>query len=318
MSADVAPSIAPAAIEAAYPLIRPYIRATPVIEVDARDFGLAGPPLLFKLEFLQVSGTFKARGAFYNLLTRGTPGQGIVAASGGNHGAAVAYAAQKLGRKAHIFVPEISSPAKIEKIRASEAEVHIGGSEFAEAFKASQDWIARTGDLPVHPYDDPGTLIGQGTVGLELERQAPDVDTVLVSVGGGGLIGGIAAWYAGRANVIGVEPEGAPTLRRALDAGGPVDVEVSGIAADSLGARRLGENVFPIARDHVAGALLVSDAEIVSAQRALWEVMRVVVEPGSAAAFAALLTGRYRPAARERIAVLLCGANTTAVDFGPP
>lgn len=318
MSADVALSITPAAIEAAYPLIRPYIRATPVIEVDAEDFGLSGPRLVFKLEFLQVSGTFKARGAFYNLLTRGTPGQGIVAASGGNHGAAVAYAAQRLGRKAHIFVPEISSPAKIEKIRASGAEVHIVGAEFAEAFEASEQWIDRTGDLPVHPYDDPGTLIGQGTVGLELERQAPKADTVLVSVGGGGLIGGIAAWYAGRAKVAGVEPEGAPTLHRALEAGYPVDVEVAGVAADSLGARRLGENVFPIVRAHVAEALLVTDDEIVAAQRALWDVMRVVVEPGSATAFAALLSGRYRPARDERVAVLLCGANTTAVGFGPP
>jgi len=312
------PAITPAAIEAAYPLIRPYIRETPIVEVEAGDFGLAGPPIAFKLEFLQVSGTFKARGAFYNLLTRGTPERGIVAASGGNHGAAVACAAQKLGRKAHIFVPDISSPAKIEKIRASGAEVHIGGAEFAEAYEASQRWVAETGDLPVHPYNDPGTLIGQGTVGLELERQVPDADTVLVSVGGGGLIGGIAAWYGGRTKIVGVEPEGAPTLRRALDAGHPVDVEVSGIAADSLGARRLGDNVFPIAREHVAVALLVTDDDILAAQRALWDKLRVVVEPGSATAFAGLLSGRYRPAPDERVVVLLCGANTTAVDFGPP
>ena len=307
--------ITPAAIEAAYPLIRPYIRATPVIEVAAADFGLGGAPITFKLEFLQVSGTFKARGAFYNLLTRGAPGQGVVAASGGNHGAAVAYAAQKLGRPAHIFVPEISSPAKIKKIRASGAEAHIGGAEFAEAYEASKAWVERTGDLPVHPYDDPGTLIGQGTVGLELRRQAPEIGTVLVSVGGGGLIGGIAAFYAGAAKVIGVEPEGAPTLHAALAAGKPVDVPVSGLAADSLGARRLGETVFPIARAYVADALLVSDAEIRAAQQALWDVLRVVVEPGAAAAFAALLSGRYVPAAGERVAVILCGANTDAVKF---
>ena len=309
------PAIIRASIEAAYPLIRPYIRETPIIEVAAADFGLSGAPIIFKLEFMQASGTFKARGAFYNLLTRGAPGQGVVAASGGNHGAAVAYAAQKLGRRAHIFVPSISSPAKIDKIRACGAEVHIGGAVYADALQASEAWVARTGDMPVHPYDDPGTLIGQGTVGLELSHQAPGAETVLVSVGGGGLIGGIAAWYAGAARVIGVEPELAPTLRRALDAREPVDVEVSGIAADSLGARRLGSNVFPIAESYVADALLVSDAEIVAAQRALWDVLRVVVEPGGAAAFAALLSGRYRPRADERVAVLLCGANTTAVRF---
>jgi threonine dehydratase len=308
--------ITPAVIEAAHSLIRPYIRETPVIEVAAEDFGLVGAPLIFKLEFLQVSGTFKARGAFYSLLTRGEAGQGVVAASGGNHGAAVAYAAQKLGRPAHIFVPEISSPAKIERIRAYGADVHIGGATYAEAFEASETWIARTGDMAVHAYDQPGTIIGQGTAGFELVRQAPVVETVLVAVGGGGLIGGIAAYYAGAAKVIGVEPEQAPTLQAALAAGRPVDVGVSGVAADSLGARRLGETVFPIARAYVADALLVGDAEIRMAQQALWDVLRVVVEPGGATAFAALLTGRYRPTAVERVAVLLCGANTTAVDFG--
>lgn len=311
MPADTAFAIDRAAIEAAYPLIRPHIRETPIIEVAAGDFGLDGAPLVFKLEFLQVSGTFKARGAFYNLLTRGSPEQGVVAASGGNHGAAVAYAAQKLGRRAHIFVPEISSPAKIAKIRAYGAQIHIGGATYADALKASEAWVTETGDMPVHAYDDPGTLIGQGTVGFELHRQAPDADTVLVAVGGGGLIGGIAAYYAGEAKIIGAEPERAPTLRRALDAGRPVDVDVSGLAADSLGARRLGSNVFPIAQRFVADALLVGDDDIAAAQQALWDVMRVVVEPGAATAFAALLSGRYRPAAGERVAVLLCGANTT-------
>jgi threonine dehydratase len=308
-------SITPDAIAAAYSLIRPHIRETPVIEVAGKDFGLAAAPIVFKLEFLQVSGTFKARGAFFNLLTRGTPGQGVVAASGGNHGAAVAYAARELGRPAHIFVPKISSPAKIAKIRSYGAQVHVVGEEFAEAYQASQDWVAKTGDLPVHPYDDPGTLIGQGTVGLEFAQQAPAVDTLLVAVGGGGLIGGIAAWYARSRRIIGVEPERAPTLRQALDADAPVDVEVSGIAADSLGARRLGTNVFPIARTKIADALLVSDEEITAARDALWDVLRVVVEPGGATAFAALLSGRYKPASGERVGVLLCGANVT-VSFG--
>ena len=309
------PEITRAAIEAAYPLIRPHIRETPIIEVAAADFGLAGAPIVFKLEFLQVSGTFKARGAFYNLLTRGAPGQGVVAASGGNHGAAVAYAAQQLGRTAHIFVPEISSPAKIAKIKACGADVHVGGAVYADALKASQDWVARTGDMSIHAYDQPETLIGQGTVAAELRRQAPQAETLLVSVGGGGLIGGIAAYCAGDVKVIGAEPERAPTLRRALDAGRPVDVGVSGIAADSLGAARLGGNVYPLARAFVADALLVSDAEILTAQKTLWDVLRVVVEPGGAAAFAALLSGRYRSGPNERVAVLICGANTTAVAF---
>lgn len=308
--------IYPSAIYHAHKLIQPHIRETPIIEVAAADFGLAGAPITLKLEFLQVSGTFKARGAFYNLLTRGEPGQGVVAASGGNHGAAVAYAADKLGRRAEIFVPSISSPAKIEKIRAYGAEVVVGGATYADAFAASQERVAATGDMYVHAYDQAETLIGQGTVGLELQRQAPTVATLLISVGGGGLIGGIAAYYAGSAKIVGVEPERAPTMHRALAAGEPIDVDVSGIAADSLGARRLGSLAFPIFKQFAVQSLLVTDAEIVAAQQALWDVLRVVVEPGGAAAFAALLSGRYRPAGGERVAVLLCGANTGAVHFG--
>jgi threonine dehydratase len=271
-----------------------------------------------KLEFLQVSGSFKARGAFFNLLTRGEPGQGVVAASGGNHGAAVAYAAQRLGRPARIFVPSISSPAKLEKIRGYGAEAIVGGATYVDALRASEAWIAKTGDMSVHAYDQPETLIGQGTVALELARQAPGIDVLLVAVGGGGLIGGIAAFFAGSVEVIGVEPERAPTLHHALAAGRPVDVEVAGIAADSLGARRIGENVLPIARRFVSRSVLVTDMEIVAAQRALWDVMRVVAEPGGAAAFAALLSGRYQPAPGARVAVLLCGANTAAVRFDDP
>lgn len=304
-----------AAIEAAYPLIRPYIRETPIIEVAAADFGLAGAPIVFKLEFLQVSGTFKARCAFYSLLTLGEPGQGVIAASGGNHGAAVAYAAQQLGRRAEIFVPSISSPAKIEKIKAYGAKVFVTGATYADAYTASQERLAATGDLYIHAYDQTGTLIGQGTVGVELRQQRPVIDTLLISVGGGGLIGGIAAFYRGSTRIVGAEPEGAPTLHHALEAGEPVDVDVSGIAADSLGARRLGALAYPILKQFGVEALLVTDAEIVAAQQALWDVLRVVVEPGGAAAFAALLSGRYQPAAGERVAVLLCGANTSAVHF---
>ncbi|HTJ57819.1 MAG TPA: threonine/serine dehydratase [Devosiaceae bacterium] len=312
---SISPPITPASIEAAETLIRPHIRSTPVIEVAASDFGLAGEPVSFKLEFLQVSGTFKARGAFFSLLTRGEPGQVVVAASGGNHGAAVAYAAQRLGRKAHIFVPSISSAAKIEKIRAYGAEVIVGGAGYADALAASEAFIEKCGGLRVHAYDQAETLIGQGTVGLELKRQAPEAETVLVSVGGGGLIGGIAAYYAGAAKVIAVEPERAPSLTRALEAGEPVDVDVSGVAADSLGARRAGVLATGISRRFVAFTVLVTDEEIIAAQKALWDVLRIVAEPGGAAAFAALYSGRYRPRRDERVSVVLCGANTTAVHF---
>jgi threonine dehydratase len=293
-----APTVTRAAIEAAAPIIRPFVRETPVIEIAAEDFGLSGLPIVFKLEYLQASGTFKARGAFYNLLTRHGPDTGVIAASGGNHGAAVAYAAQRLGRKAHIFVPAIASPAKLEKIRACGAHVVVGGAVYADALKASQEYAAFSGDMQVHAYDQAETLIGQGTVGLELHGQAPTAETIFVAVGGGGLIGGIAA--------------------QALEAGQPVDVTVSGIAADSLGAGRIGSLAFSFAQQFVAASVLVTDAEIVDAERALWDVLRVVVEPGGAAAFAALLSGRYQPRADERIAVVLCGANTSSVHFDPP
>ena len=298
-------------------LIRPYVRRTPVIAVDAADFGLdAGPPLAFKLEFLQHTGSFKPRGAFANLLTRAAPAAGVVAASGGNHGAAVAFAAMRLGLKAAIFVPRVTSPAKLDRIRAYGAELVVTGEVYAEALAASEARVATTGALPVHAYDQPETLLGQGSVGLELEAERPDIDTLLVATGGGGLIGGIAAWYAGRVRVVSVEPEAAPTLHDALAAGRPVDAPAGGIAADSLAPRQVGALMFPIARRYVAEAVLVTDEAIRDAQRRLWDVLRIAAEPGGAAALAALLSGRYRPAKDERVAVLLCGANTTAVDFG--
>jgi threonine dehydratase len=296
--------------------IRPYIRWTPVIDVDLGDFGLAHGPLAVKLELLQHVGVFKTRGAFANLLQRDVPAAGVVAASGGNHGAAVAYAAKRLGVAARIFVPEISSPAKIARIRAYGAALVVGGARYADALEASEAWRAETGALPIHAFDQEETMAGQGTIGLELEKDRPGLDTVLVAVGGGGLIGGIAAWYAGKTRVVGVEPEAAPTLFKALEAGRPVDAEAGGIAADSLAPRRIGEKVFPIARAHVSGVVLVTDAAIRAAQQALWDGLRLVAEPGGAAAFAALLSGRYRPAAGERVAVLVSGGNTTAVDFG--
>jgi threonine dehydratase len=305
----------PAGIAEAHKLIQPHIRLTPVVALDGGDFGLAEMDLTLKLELLQHSGSFKARGAFTNLLLRQVPAAGVVAASGGNHGAAVAYAAMKLGRPAKIFVPRISSPAKIQRIRDYGANLVVGGEHYADALAASEIWRAQSGALGVHAFDQTETMLGQGTIGLELDRQAPDLDTLLVGVGGGGLIAGIAAWYAGRVRVVGVEPEASPTLAKALAAGGPVDVETGGVAADSLAPRRVGEAVFPIARRHVDRVVLVTDEAIRQAQKALWAGIRIVAEPGAAAAFAALLSARYQPRAGERVGVLVSGGNTVAVDF---
>jgi threonine dehydratase len=303
-------------IAATEAVIRPYVRRTPLLAADLADFGLPAHPLTFKLEMLQHSGSFKARGAFANLLLRKPSEAGVVAASGGNHGAAVAYAAQRLGVAAAIFVPEITSPAKIERIRNCGARLMVGGQRYADALAASEMHIAQSGAMPVHAYDQAETLLGQGSVGLELEQDAPETETLLVAVGGGGLIGGIAAWYAGRTRIIAVEPAESPTLHAALAAGRPIDAPAGGIAADSLAPRRVGQLMFPIAQAHVEKVLLVSDAAIRKAQQALWSTLRIVVEPGGAAAFAALLSGQYRPLRGERVAVLLCGANTAAVDFG--
>ncbi|HEY6259811.1 MAG TPA: threonine/serine dehydratase [Xanthobacteraceae bacterium] len=296
-------------------VIRAHIRRTPVVEVAGADFGLGALRLSFKLELLQHAGSFKTRGAFANLLTRDIPPAGVVAASGGNHGAAVAYAAMKLGIRAKIFVPSIASPAKIERIRGYGAALVVGGDRYADALSASEAWAAQSGALAVHAFDQRETLLGQGTVGLELEQQIPDLDTLLVAVGGGGLIGGIAVWYARKVTIIGVEPEASPTLTKALAAGGPVDAETGGIAADSLAPRRVGEEMFPLAERYVERVVLVPDEAIRRAQAALWATLRVVVEPGGAAAFAALLSGRYRPRPREHVGVLLSGANTVAVSF---
>ena len=308
-------TVTPQNIAATHERIKAYVRRTPVIDIDAAELGLAPGTLTLKLELLQHSGSFKARGAFSNLTGQTVPAVGVAAASGGNHGAAVAFAAQKLGHPAHIFVPTISSPAKIERIRSYGADLIIDGSRYAEALERCQAFIARTGALSVHAYDAPLTLLGQGTVGLEFEEQAPKLDTLLVAVGGGGLIGGIAAWYQGRVKVVGVEPETAPTLNAALKAGSPVDVSVSGLAADSLGASRIGTIAFGIAREHVARSVLVPDDAIRKAQLLLWDRLKIATEPGGAAVLAALLTGAYAPARGERVGVLICGGNTTAVDF---
>jgi threonine dehydratase len=308
-------AVNPANVARCETLIRPNIRRTPVIAIAPADFSLAPFPLRLKLELFQHTGSFKARGAFVNLLTRKAPAVGVVAASGGNHGAAVAYAAMKCKVPAKIFVPRISSPTKIARIRDYGADLEIQGERYADALAASEAWMEKTGALPVHAYDQDETMLGQGTIGLELEEQAPDIDTLLVAVGGGGLIAGIAAWYAGRIKIIGVEPVAAPTLTNALAAGHPVDAEAGGVAADSLAPRRIGERVFPIAKAFVHGVVLVPDEAIVKSQQALWQVVRIAAEPGGAAAFAAILSGAYRPASSERVGVLVSGGNTNAVDF---
>ncbi|HZR30707.1 MAG TPA: threonine/serine dehydratase [Terriglobales bacterium] len=302
-------------IASTYQLIRPYVRRTPIVEVDGAEFGIAGVKLILKLELLQHSGSFKPRGAFANILMRDVPAAGVVAASGGNHGAAVAYVARQLGKPARIFVPTVCSPSKMERIRGYGAELVITGERYADALAASQEWAKKSGALEVHAYDQVETLLGQGSVGLEFEEQYPELDSLLVAVGGGGLIGGIAAWYGGAVKVVGVEPELSPTLARALEAGHPVDSPAGGIAADSLAPKRVGELMFPLAQRCVNHVLLVPDEAIQAAQAALWNVLRVVAEPGGAAAFAAVLSGKYPPERGEKVGILVCGGNTTAVDF---
>jgi len=297
-------------IEATERGIRPYIRRTPIVEVDGTDFGLGGVTIVFKLELLQHAGSFKARGAFTNMLTRTVPPAGVVAASGGNHGAAVAFAAMKLRQPATIFVPSVASPAKLDGIRSYGAELIIAGERYADALEASETWTRQSGALPIHAYEGDETLLGQGTLGLELEEQDPKLDSLLVAVGGGGLIGGVAAWYQDRLQLIAVEPMEAPTLNLALSAGEPVDSPAGGIAADSLAPRQVGKQMFPIAQKYIQRSILVSDEEIIAAQKRLWETLRIAAEPGGATAFAGLLSGRYKAERGERVGVIVCGGNT--------
>ncbi len=296
-------------IEAAAERITPYIRRTPTISLAAGDLGLDFPVTL-KLECLQHTGSFKARGAFNRLLANDVPAAGVNAASGGNHGIAVAYAARELGYQADIFVPEISSPVKIARLRDYGAQVNIVGQNYAEALAASEARVATIGALVVHAYDQTEAVAGQGTTARELEEQEGTFDTILVAVGGGGFIGGIAAWHQGRTRIVGVEPKLAPTLPEARDAGAPGDVEVGGIAADALGAKRIGSYAFQIAEAYIERLALVDDNAIRAAQLRLWRDLRVVVEPAGAATMAALTSGIYRPEKGERVAVLVCGSNT--------
>ena len=296
--------IKPNQIAAAYERITPHIRKTPVI-----DLVLPSGVATCKLEYLQRGGTFKARGAFNKLLSDQAPAAGIVAASGGNHGIAIATAAQALGVKANIFVPTTAPAAKVSTLKRLGAIVHQHGDRFALAYEASQQFAQASGALVSHAYDQFETLCGQGTVALEWESQSTGLDTVLIAVGGGGLIGGIAAWYAGRVKVVAVESSTCATLHSALQAGHPVDCPVAGIAADSLGATRIGALMFPIAQQYIAQSLLVTDDQIRDAQTWLWRETRIASEPGGATALAALLAGVYQPRPDERVGVLLCGAN---------
>lgn len=303
-------AITPAEIARVHDIIRPYIRQTPVLHANGSDIGLAPFLLTLKLELLQHAGSFKTRGAFANLLTREVPAAGVVAASGGNHGAAVAYAAMQRRVPAKIFVPQVSSPVKVARIRDYGANVVVGGEGYADALAASQEWAAQSNAMPVHAFDQTETLLGAGSLGEELSIQVPAATTVLAAVGGGGLIGGVAAWYERRTRVIGVEPVGAPTLTEALKAGRPVDAPAGSVAVDSLAPRRVGELMFPIAQKLIDQVILVEDADITRAQDILWNTFRLMVEPGGAAAFGAILSGRYIPAQDEHVVVVLSGGNT--------
>lgn len=309
--------VTPDDITAAHARIVDLVRRTPVLDVDGSTLGA---PVALKLELLQHTGSFKPRGAFHRALTGDVPAAGLIAASGGNHGLAVAHVAVRLGVRAEIFVPEASPAVKVERLRGfgPDVVVTVTGALYADAHEASMRRAAETGALVVHPYDQPEVVAGQGTVGRELDEQVPGLDTVVVAVGGGGLAAGVTCWFAGRVRVVAVEPETSCALAAAMAAGGPVDVAVSGVAADSLGARRAGELTYAAARAGVDRVVTVPDDAIVAARRRLWDEVRLVAEPGGATAAAALLSGAYRPTPGERVAVIVCGANTDPASVGAP
>ena len=296
-------------ITAAAARIDGHIHVTPVMRSNA--FGL---PLQFKLEHTQVTGSFKARGAFNSVLTADVPPAGIVAASGGNHGAAVAHAATTLGHAAHIYVPEFAGPAKIDVIRQTGATLHVVEGTYAEAAAAAKAHQAETGALDVHPYDAPATLAGQGTCFKEWDAQGLDADTVIIAIGGGGLIGGAMAWLEGR-KIIGVETETTNSMHAALQHGPETDVDVSGLCANALGARRIGRLAYDLAKSNDLESLLVSDDAVADAQRRIWQNLRQLVEPAGAAALAAVLSGAYTPAKGEKVGILLCGANPAPIPI---
>jgi threonine dehydratase len=295
-------------VEAAARRIDGLVRRTPVLTMEAGAFGVAGGCVL-KLELLQHAGSFKPRGAFNRVLASDVPGAGLVAASGGNHGVAVAHVAHVLGHRAEIYVPATSPAAKIDRIRRLGADVRVGGDIYDDAQAAATARADDTGALLVHPYDHPLVVAGQGTMARELDEQVPGFDTVLVAVGGGGLIAGVCAWFGDRVRIVSVEPETIPAMVEARRAGHPVEVDVSGLAADSLGAKAIGAVPFACAAPFVDDAVLVSDDAIRAAQRALWASVQLMAEAGGAAALAALLSRAYEPAAGERVVVVVCGSN---------
>ena len=296
----------------AWTRIKPHVLRTPVLETDV--FGM---PLSLKLEQMQHTGSFKARGAMNSLLSMDVPKAGLVAASGGNHGAAVAWAAARLGHRARIYVPELAGEAKINLIRSLGADLIVVPGVYANALEQALAYENDSGAAQIHAFDAPGTVAGQGTVMAEWEEQGLTADTVLIAVGGGGLIGGAMAWLEGRRKLVGVEPFNAPTLTQALEHGPQTTVEVSGLAANALGAKQAGRICYDLARTTNTGCVNVEDAAIAEAQHRLWSALRLVVEPAGAAALAALLSGAYRPQKGERLAVLLCGANPAVSPFGP-
>ncbi len=302
-------------VEAAHGRIRSHIRRTPVMEIAGADVG-HDTPVSLKLELYQHAGSFKARGAFNNLLSRDIPAVGVTAASGGNHGIAVSHAASKLGHTAHIFVPTLSTQAKMDRIKAAGGTLHVAGKKYVEALTACQAHQAQTGAAEVQAYQSPETIAGQGTLALEWTGQSPDLDTVLIAVGGGGLISGVATGFDGRVKVVGVEPQGAPTLHAALAAGEPVDVKVNSIAADSLGATSVGPLNAEICKAKVDHVALVTDAAIVDALRFLWQHLQLATEPGGATTLAALMSGAYRPAPGEKVGILICGGNVDLAMLG--
>jgi threonine dehydratase len=295
--------------------IEHHVRRTPVLDVAAGALGVDAA-LTLKLELLQVTGSFKPRGAFNRMLTADVGSAGVVAASGGNFGLAVGHAARELGVQAEIFVPSTSPAAKIDRVQATGADVRVIDGYYDDASAAAHEACQVTGAVWMHPFDQPEVVAGQGTIGAEIAEQVPDADTVLVAIGGGGLIGGIASWFAdARTRVVGVEPTTCCSMHTAMAAGEPVDVPVSGRAADSLGARRVGDIAFAVAgAGHIEQVVIVDDEAIADAQRAIWRELRLFAEPGGAAALAAVRTGAFKPAPGERVVVLVCGSNGDPSD----
>ncbi|HSW18886.1 MAG TPA: threonine/serine dehydratase [Ramlibacter sp.] len=304
---------AAAARIAAHP--RPFIRETPLWKLPGAALGVACAQVWLKLEHLQVAGSFKARGMFSRLLAQPIPASGVIVASGGNAGIATAAAARELGVHCEVFVPEVCSAAKRARLRELGAEVVVTGAAYAQALEACMARQRESGALLTHAYDQVEVVAGAGTLAREIQAQGGVPDSVLVSVGGGGLVAGIAAWFEGRSRVVALEPELAPTLHRARASGAPVDVAVSGLAADSLGARRVGEIAWRVTQAHVKDSLLLPDAAIREAQLWLWQEMKLAVEPAAALGLAALRTGAYAPRADEQVALVICGANLDAASL---